>query len=220
MTPDQVRALLPCYVCGDLPPAAMEQIRDALRNDPDLRTALADLEANADDCRDLQQSAPEALRWPQEPPKRGPRLAGSWLVRLLIVSVVVVGLGAGALRMAFPPLDLAPDPVLALLHAPVAPGAGDAPVALSSPAQGVAILDQGVVAVHADQVRSLAMPGAVERSGASQTLTRAGAPSLHVYSVDGFTLVLWRIGDETLGLASQGDADALVALAREAAWAR
>lgn len=219
MTPAQVRALLPCYVCGDLPPAVRAQVRDALRDDPALRSALADLEANADDCRDLLQGAPDALRWPQDPPKRGPRLGSSWLVRLLVVSVLAVGLGAGALRVLFPPLDVATDPVLVLLQAPVIPGPGDAPVALSSPAQGVAVLDQGVVAVHADQVRSLSIPGTVTRSGASETLTRAGAPSLHVYSVEGFTVVLWRIGDDTLGLASQGDPDALVALAREVAWA-
>lgn len=219
MSPDQVRALLPCYVCGDLPPAAMAQVREALRDDPALRAALADLEANADDCRDLQSAAPDTLHWPQDTPRKGPRLGASWLVRLLVVSVLLVGAGAVALRVVFPPLAVHDDPVHVLLHAPVPPGPGAAPVPLESPVQGVVELDQGVVALHGDQLRSLSIPGHMERSGAAETLTRAGQPSLQVFHDQaGFTVVLWRIGDDTLGLASQGDRDALVALAREAAW--
>ena len=64
MTLDRAHILraLPCYLCGDLPSDAADDVRAALEEDPELATLAAQLSASGTLCQDrLRRAAPGAL---------------------------------------------------------------------------------------------------------------------------------------------------------------
>lgn len=63
MKREDLIAVLPCFVCGDLPPQLMETVRKAVETDPELAAMLADLSVSHGTCQEaLRRAAPTLLR--------------------------------------------------------------------------------------------------------------------------------------------------------------
>lgn len=91
MTREQALDLLPCLVCGDLPPAAEEALRAMVLGDPELREMVLALEESQELCQEgLERRAPSAALWPKEMGEEGQGKARSWLKTMAIASFVLL----------------------------------------------------------------------------------------------------------------------------------
>jgi hypothetical protein len=91
MTREQALDLLPCLVCGDLPPAAAETIRLMLQEDPELREMVLALEESQELCQErLERRAPSAAQWPKEEGEVAPAKPRSWVLTVTVVSLVLL----------------------------------------------------------------------------------------------------------------------------------
>ena len=92
MERSQLLELLPCYLCGDLPPEMMEQVRLALQTDPEALAALGGLRQSQEHCAEsLLLSPPPDIAWEQ--PLTAPSSIGRPWFALAAVAVAVFALG-------------------------------------------------------------------------------------------------------------------------------
>lgn len=91
MTREQAMDLLPCLVCGDLPPGAAQTLQVMLQEDPELREMVLALEESQELCLErLERQAPREAHWPEEQPQDPPAKPRSWVMTLAIASFVLL----------------------------------------------------------------------------------------------------------------------------------
>ena len=91
MTREQALGLLPCLVCGDLPPATAESLRVLLQADPELREIVLALEESQELCLErLERRAPRAAMWPEQAREAGQAKPRSLLKVLALGSFVLL----------------------------------------------------------------------------------------------------------------------------------
>ena len=91
MTREQALDLLPCLVCGDLPPDVADTVRGMLQEDPELRRMVLALEESQELCLErLERRAPSEAQWPKEVREDAPPKPRSWVATLAIVSFVLL----------------------------------------------------------------------------------------------------------------------------------
>lgn len=102
MDRNQLIDLVPCYVCGDLPPELMDQVRAAVEADPELAALVEALSQDNDLCRDaLGAQAPAGLSL-EAAPARDPAMRG-WP---LVVGLACAAIFALALLLPSTQADL------------------------------------------------------------------------------------------------------------------
>lgn len=243
MSREELLDLLPCYLCGELPPQVMNQVRQALDADPELLEILDSLDVSQRECGEaLQGTPPSEIGWAE--PRRSSAISRPWS-GLAVLAVAVFAFGAWLLPSM--------DPLEGLL-VQVAETHQSAPdqhpdwIAQRQPRQlaqafedqglspmmamvadlssmdlellGGHVVGGGTVVVYEDaQGRRfechMAMDGPTGE--AAQVLSSDGKPDLEVHRIGDATAVVWREQGMVCVLVSTAH-DAVVALAQAKVW--
>ncbi|MCB9741805.1 MAG: hypothetical protein H6740_04270 [Alphaproteobacteria bacterium] len=79
MKRDDLLSVLPCYVCGDMPPEARERVRAMVEADPEIAAMVVSLSDSQGTCEEaLRRAAPELLRIKQARAERARPVSALW----------------------------------------------------------------------------------------------------------------------------------------------
>lgn len=243
MSREELLELLPCYLCGELPPQVMNQVRQELDADPELLEILDSLETSQRECgQALQGAPPPSIGWaePQEPSA----VSRPWAA-LATLAVALFALGVWLLPSITPPEGVLAQ--VAETHQ-AAPEKHPGWIAESQPRQladafedqglspmmamvadlsalelmlvGGHVVGAGTVVVYEDAEGRrfechMAMDGPT--GDAVQVLSADGKPDLEVHRIGASTAVVWREQGMVCVLVSTAH-DAVVVLAQVKVW--
>jgi anti-sigma factor RsiW len=233
-------ALLPCFVCGDLPAQAAAGIERLLESDPELRALERDLRAVRLECGDLlRQPAPAlpppAVRWSAAAALSAAALVLAVLGWLLLSAPAagplegfaeVAALSAGAPGATWLE-ETAPEALRrAFLAAGVPPELAMAPelTHLGLSIAGGAVVDGGAVVIYRDaegREYRCQMVGATPLAATPDRrlrAPRAGLPDVDLYRRGGEALAIWRGGGMLCVFSGEVPAEALAALTLARLW--
>jgi hypothetical protein len=244
MERSQLLELLPCYLCGDLPPEAMEQVRLALEADPEALVALGGLRRVQEHCAEsLMQGPPPELKW--EEPAPAPSTIGRPWAALAAVAVAVFALGVFLLPSLSSPVGALVEVSAVHEAEPLSHGsfiaARDArQLEKAFESQGLDpmmamvadlshlelqlvgghVVGNGTVVVYVDDAgRNFECHMAMDAPSGepNRVLSADGQPDLEVYGMGDATAVVWREHGMICVLVSEHHA-LVVALARAKVW--